>query len=549
MSVRRSEVRKGTARPWYSTLGYVLATLLGLIGVVVALYNLVTPTAPLQIETVRIGTIPATVFTLRDGAAQHRGPAVVIAHGFAGSQQLMYPFAVTLARNGYTAVTFDFPGHGQNSTPLQGSISDRDQRYAQLSAALDQVVAFARQRSDGRVGLIGHSMGSEAVVRYAQANPDIAATVAVSLGYDGVTPSSPRNLLVVTGALEGGLRPVALAIADAVADGGTGAADITYGDIDAGTARRIVFAPGVEHIGVLYSPQSMDETLRWFNATFKRTATGPVVLDERAPWMGLLYLAVTLLFFPFALLLQRIGPQTAPVAPILLRGGNWTWWALAIIPTLTTPVILRFVPTEGLLPILVGGPLALHFALYGISTAIGLLLTRQWRRTEKPPADDPRSGWLAIFRRRFLIYTAMALLAIGYVFLTFGVPAQLFLLNYFPPLERLPIFAAVLLAMLPYFLADEWLTRRSQHPRGAYAITKAAFMVSLFLAILLNQRLFFLVLIAPLFVAYFVIYGLFSGQIYRRTGTAMIGAVANSVIFAWSVAAVFPLVGPGIAPG
>ena len=52
--------------------------------------------------------IPATVFRPASGPP---GPVVVIAHGFAGSQQLMRSFAATLARNGYVAVTFDFAGH------------------------------------------------------------------------------------------------------------------------------------------------------------------------------------------------------------------------------------------------------------------------------------------------------------------------------------------------------------------------------------------------------------------------------------------------------
>ena len=48
---------------------------------------------------------PVTIFQPQSAAP---APVVVIAHGFAGSQQLMQPFAETLARNGYIAVTFDF---------------------------------------------------------------------------------------------------------------------------------------------------------------------------------------------------------------------------------------------------------------------------------------------------------------------------------------------------------------------------------------------------------------------------------------------------------
>ena len=39
-------------------------------------------------------------------------PAVIVAHGFAGSQQLMYGFGYDLARAGYGVVLLDFDGHG-----------------------------------------------------------------------------------------------------------------------------------------------------------------------------------------------------------------------------------------------------------------------------------------------------------------------------------------------------------------------------------------------------------------------------------------------------
>ena len=51
---------------------------------------------------------------------------VLIAHGFAGSQQLMQPIATTLARNGFVAIPFDFPGHGRNTSPMRGGLTDQN---------------------------------------------------------------------------------------------------------------------------------------------------------------------------------------------------------------------------------------------------------------------------------------------------------------------------------------------------------------------------------------------------------------------------------------
>ena len=45
-------------------------------------------------------------------------------------------------------------------------------------------------------------MASDIVVRYAQAHDDIDATVAVSVFSPVATATSPRNLLIIDGALE-----------------------------------------------------------------------------------------------------------------------------------------------------------------------------------------------------------------------------------------------------------------------------------------------------------------------------------------------------------
>lgn len=526
-----SVVRPGVGSQRWRVL---LTSVLGLIGLGLALLQLVRPTLPLRIEQARLGGIPITTFA----PATQRGPAVVIAHGFAGSQQLMYPFAVTLARNGFTAITFDFPGHGQNTQPLLGELLEQDRRFQQLSLALDQVVARARSETGGSVALLGHSMGAEAVVRYAQAHPEINSVVAVSMFYEGVTPRTPRNLLLVTGALESQLGPTGQRIIDAAAGGAAGGAQrsVTYGDLASGTARRLVFAPTVEHIGVLYSETSMAESLAWFEQTLQRPTSSAPFLDTRAGWLGLLYLSVTLLFWPLSRIVRPLADlqRTSTDGARSVRRG---WLFAALLPALVTPFVLRALPVDDLLPILVGGPLAVFFAIYGLLTALGLALMRNQK-----PGTESRSSWLPA-PGSWLSALAVALLIVGYVFLTFGLPAQLFVLNYFLPPRRLGVFVAVLVAMLPFFLADEALTRQAGHPRGAYAITKICFMLSLVLAILIDQRLFFLTLIAPLFVAYFAVYGWFSGLIYRRTGTLLPGALANAVIFAWSVAAVFPLVG------
>jgi hypothetical protein len=112
------------------------------------------------------GSTPATVWRL-PGAAP--APVVVIAHGFAGSRQLMEGFALVLARAGYIAVTFDYEGHGRNPQPMSGDVTRIDGTTERLIAEGARVAeaALALPGADGRLALVGHSMASDIVVRQA----------------------------------------------------------------------------------------------------------------------------------------------------------------------------------------------------------------------------------------------------------------------------------------------------------------------------------------------------------------------------------------------
>ncbi len=99
---------------FFSTPVWQIMKLLRILAVPVALFcigaglwQLESTTAGLSISRTSVGETPVTVFRAESTAS---APVVVIAHGFAGSQQLMQPFAATLARNGFIAVTYDCSG-------------------------------------------------------------------------------------------------------------------------------------------------------------------------------------------------------------------------------------------------------------------------------------------------------------------------------------------------------------------------------------------------------------------------------------------------------
>ncbi len=496
--------------------------LMAMAAILFGLFQLHRGSEGLSIAKAIVGETPITVFRQPSPASS---PIVVIAHGFAGSQQLMQPFAETLARNGYIAVTFDFLGHGRNPAPMRGDITEGKAITAALLAELTDVAAWARKLagSDGRLAVLGHSMASDIVVRFAQATPDVEATIAVSVFSPVVTAVSPRNLLVIVGALEPAmLRNEGLRIVNLTA-GGSAIAGETYGRFSDGTARKLSLAGGVEHIGVLYSQDSMTDALRWFNAAFDRKTAD--FIDSRGRWLALLFLGIVALAWPLSSLL--------PIASATPSGIHLGWKPLliaALTPALLTPLILWKMPTD-FLPILLGDYLTLHFLLYGALTTLAILYLR------KAPSPDAA---ITVSWTNIVIATAAVA---GYNIAAFGLPIDAYVFSFLPIPARLPLIAAIACGTLPYFIADEWLTRGPDARRGAYALTKFCFLLSLAIAVALNpMKLFFLVIIVPAILLLFLAFGLISRWSYAATRHPLPGALANAAVFAWGVAVTFPMI-------
>lgn len=461
-------------------------------------------------------TWDGTPVTILHPDAAMPAPAVIIAHGFAGSRQLMEPFAVTLARNGYVAVSLDFQGHGRNAKPLAGDITTEDGATLSLVNELRKVIARARAlpMTTDDVAMLGHSMASDIVVRVAVADPNIRATVAVSMFSEEVTATAPRNLLVIVGEYENflaseALKAVALSTERSVVEA------VTYGRHTDGTARRAVLANGTEHVTVLYSGEALAEATAWLDTVFQRTGTGYV--ERRGPWIGLLILGVVALGWALARLLPHIGSASPPLS-------SRRFLLLCAAPAVLTPLLLWPVPTR-FLPVLVADYLALHFALYGALTLIGLRAL-----------GAIHVGWPSA---KFVCATLGTTL---FVVLAIGLPLDAYVAAFLPGSNRLALIVVLGIGTSCYTLADAWLTCRPGGRWWWYPFSKLCICLSLAAAIALDlEGLFFLIIIFPVIVLFFVIYGLFSRWVFRATRAPAVAGISLGVAFAWALAVTFPL--------
>jgi len=127
-----------------------IAAVFAVASIAAALVELGAANRGFAAQTMQIDGTPITIYRPNAGGA---APVVVVAHGFAGSQQLMQPFAATFARNGYIAVTFDFAGHGRNRMALGGSLVEIDGATQALVDETARVADHVRDFGDGRLAV------------------------------------------------------------------------------------------------------------------------------------------------------------------------------------------------------------------------------------------------------------------------------------------------------------------------------------------------------------------------------------------------------------
>ena len=486
----------------------LIPLLAGLLLAFLALWQLEQARSGVSTRSLDVGDTPATVYW-REGTPP--APTVIVSHGFAGSRPLMQAFSFHLARAGYRVLAYDALGHGRNPQPMSGDVTAIDGTTALLVAETQRVIAAARQLDDatGEVALLGHSMASDIVIRAALAEGDIDNVIAVSMFSEAVTDTAPARLLVISGEWESRLRTVALSALQQV-DAAAGEDETaTVGDVQ----RRATVSPGVEHVGVLFSEHSLQESLDWLNAGFQRSAGSPVTATGL--WILALLLGIVLTFRPLvARLPAGQPPPPASSRRLLLAIG---------LPMLIAPAlgVLLYRP---FLPVLVADYLLLHFALFA---AIQLAVLGRWP-----------------LRRGDVSWPGLALLLVWGLLLV-GTAIDRYAASFMPNSQRLLIILALSLATVPFMLADSLVSGAGTGRWWQRVLPRLALLISLAIAALLRpEELGFVLLVFPVILLFFLVHGTLGRALAQRTGAAASG-IGLGLILAWALGVSFPFFAVG----
>jgi pimeloyl-ACP methyl ester carboxylesterase len=497
--VRVDQVARGRLILWQRAI-----LVLGLCLALISLWQLEQARSGLQITQFLAADSPVTRAALPDAD----GPMVVVAHGFAGSRQMMQGYALPLARAGYRVWSFDFQGHGRNSQPMTGDVTVIEGTTMRLVTQTLAVVAAARQAEGwtGTVAVLGHSMATDIIIRAAAEDQGIGPVIAISAFSQAVSPDFPADMLLISGQGEPPLRDFALDALRMVAPDAEEGQTVTT----AGLRRAAIVAPGVEHVGVLFSRTGQQAALDWLDTAYARQSS--VIPSATGGWLAGLLAAIVALAWP----LSHALPKRA--APLPLISGRQ--YALAvIIPAVVAPVVAVLLGIKTL-PVLVADHLAVHLAIYGV-----LQLMILWRFGLRPGRAVPLA--------------TVALILWGLA--VFGLALDRYGANYLPTAERGWIIAALALGAVPFMLADALISGAGRGTWARRILARLGFLASLGFAVALDpEALFFLVLIAPVILLFYVVYGLMGRWVARRSGATAAG-LGLGVALAWALGVSFPL--------
>jgi pimeloyl-ACP methyl ester carboxylesterase len=512
-------------------------------------------------------TQSALLYVPASASPQHPAPAVLISHGYINTREMQSPFAIELARRGFVVLAMDMAGHGYS----QGAVFSPPDMGGPAALGYLRGLPFVDKAN---IGLEGHSMGGVPILAAAADQPDGYRSIVLEGSTTGLlgtkAPAAPKNLELVFGRFdefaelmwqvpEGSRVGQSKRLQALFGASGPVAEGRIYGDLAAGTARRLVNPP-VTHPWEHFSRAGVGAAVDWFQ-TMLPGAAGPLPPDDQI-WLwkeiGTLaaFAGLVLLMMGTFDVLITVPPFAAlahPMEPVAKQRGLKWWLAFvltAAVPALTYYPLMKlgqlFAPMR-LFPQYIQNQLLVWALLNGLITLALSVVLRGGK-----PAFSNRWGLSAAI--------AAATVAVGYVSLA-AVDALWHVDYRFWVLGLKPLDGRHALMAIPYFLlwaiyflvAVRALTANLAVRGEGFLMQHAAWKLAMcagFVALLAYEygTLFATgrlatpteplnTIVAIQFVPLLAVVGALAAFTYRRTNSYVPGALICAALLSWYVTA------------
>ena len=218
--------------------------------------------------------IPVRAKLLRpvEAAPDNPMPGVVYIHGYQNNRETSDAYSLESACRGIVVLNIDAIGRGNSGIPNDVDDPNFDETYGGRTS-LEYLKSLPYVNA-GSVGLLGHSLGAEMVYKIALEDPSVNALVVSGFAYnEDASASNPKNMLMIfgkwdeyrdrmTGTRDFEAEWMGSSQTQAVIPFENPQFGVTYGDFEAGTARR-VYMPRSIHIQESHHKGAIAEAVTW----------------------------------------------------------------------------------------------------------------------------------------------------------------------------------------------------------------------------------------------------------------------------------------------
>ena len=536
----------------------------------------------LDVESVKIPDkgrqISGLLYRPAEATAETPLPCVVLVHGIIHSKEMVSGIALELARKGFVALAVDLAGHGNS----EGTFGNADPTLGTLAAT--RYLEAQPYTNASLVGLVGHSLGAGTIRAVAVAHGNILGSVYIGGGFGdmvtdpayGVLNSTfPKNLLIAIGQhdilfdidqLKEDLLPV-------FGNPYEIKPNRLYGDFSNQTARKLITPPTI-HLFEPVDSSIVSEIVAWMRNALQDSnqLSSDLIYLNREVAISVSLLAFVGLVFPISNVIFNVSPYRDHKAKKKTKYGMLEdWKTLVIWGTLGLVLFLPMLLIGSLIPIppmVFGSSLAWWLLSVAIAGLLLILFVLPKFSNVKLNLRSAISETLTPLHVMAALGVFVLLYSMIYLMETlFATNLRLFIIPVFNdlrPIIRILMFVMFVPFFIIYFFVEgiyfhelhNWSAQKPGLISEALAIGKAiGIKVCPYILLIciqygpmfsLNIRLLpssigFLIIFFWGIIPMFIISMAYSWWFYRETSTIGIGAILNSLLFAWSAAATFPL--------